>query len=55
MFAETLEVDMPAFQKLWKNKISQYVGYECLSNLILLLRNCYTKGIVSNLDPPLPV
>lgn len=55
VLAETLEADIPAFQKRWKNNTSQQVGYEYLSNLILLLRNCYTKGIVSNLDPPLPI
>jgi hypothetical protein len=58
--AETLQSDLPILIQRWYPTIngSQSVsppGVDYIQCLIQLLRNCYNNGVVTDLDPPIPL
>lgn len=64
VLAETLDADRQAFVERWypdtggvqEDLVNETrPGIQYLNNVIQLLRNCYTNGMVNNLDPPLPL
>lgn len=67
VLAETLEADRAAFVDRWYPEtggLSESVssvrdeprpGVQFLNCLVQLLRDCYDNGVVTNLDPPLPL
>jgi len=64
VLAETLDADKPAFVQRWyKNNLVENTdsqtetrpGVQYLNSLILLLRDCYTKGVLKEVTPTLPL
>ena len=64
VLAETMDADKPAFVQRWYSVDSAEVadrmnetrsGVQYLNSLIQLLRDCYTKGVLRNVDPTLPL
>ena len=66
VLSETLEADKPAFVKRWypgpscEAELVSLVeetrpGVQYLNCLVSLLKECYNNGVVTNLDPPLPL
>ena len=65
--AETLDADKPAFIQRWYKKddydsnVSDDIynetrpGVQYLNSLIQLLRDCYTKGVLNDVTPTLPL
>jgi hypothetical protein len=66
--AETLRHDVPIFQQRWypsttirndnqntKQSNVSCPGVDYIHCMILLLRNCYNTGVVSDFDPPIPL
>lgn len=61
VLAETLAADRPAFIDRWypgkqlNGEKESRPGVQYLDCLITLLRTCYNDGVVTNLNPPLPL
>ncbi|KAL7569336.1 hypothetical protein ACA910_016878 [Epithemia clementina (nom. ined.)] len=63
VLAETLDADRVAFVERWYAHTGGLVpveeerrpGVQFLNCLVTLLRNCYNNGVVTNLQPPLPL
>lgn len=64
VLAETMDADKPAFIQRWYSGDSAEVadtmnenrsGVQYLNSLIQLLRDCYTKGVLRNVEPTLPL
>lgn len=66
VLAETLDADRAPFVERWYPSMGGVsagvplqdetrAGVQFLNCLITLLRDCYSKGVVSDLDPPLPL
>ena len=66
VLSETLEADKPAFVQRWypgphgevalmSPEDETRPGVQYLNCIVMLLKECYNKGIVTNLDPPLPL
>ena len=64
VLAETMDADKPAFIQRWYPGDSAEVsdlmnetrsGVQYLNSLIQLLRDCYTKGVLRNVEPTLPL
>ena len=70
VLAETLDADCAAFTERWYptdggdetpdpnppvNDVESRPGLQYLRALIQLLRNCYNNGVVTNLEPPVPL
>eukprot|EP00956_Cyclotella_meneghiniana_P021346 scaffold38787_cov73-Cyclotella_meneghiniana.AAC.2 len=63
VLSETLVADRPAFIKRWYNDDTAYLDIEVetrpgvlyLNALIQLLRDCYSKGVVNDVNPKLPL
>jgi len=64
VLAETLDADKPAFIQRWykEDQASDIdiqnesrLGVQYLNSLIQLLRDCYTKGVLTDVSPKLPL
>jgi len=66
VLADTLDADRKAFVERWypdtggvsddyDEEAETRVGVQFLNCLVRLLRDCYVNGVVSNLEPPLPL
>jgi hypothetical protein len=66
VLSKTLEADRPAFIQRWYPETVKSIpdddlvnetrpGVQFFNNLVQLLKDCYSKGVVTTLDPPLPL
>lgn len=64
VLSETLEADLPAFVQRWypssslsdaRDEFENRPGVQYFNCLVQLLRECCSKGVVMDLDPPFPV
>eukprot|EP00566_Odontella_aurita_P007758 CAMPEP_0113556550 /NCGR_PEP_ID=MMETSP0015_2-20120614/17313_1 /TAXON_ID=2838 /ORGANISM="Odontella" /LENGTH=700 /DNA_ID=CAMNT_0000457907 /DNA_START=144 /DNA_END=2246 /DNA_ORIENTATION=- /assembly_acc=CAM_ASM_000160 len=64
VLSETLEADLPAFVQRWYPESSLFEGsdkgenrpgVQYFNSLVQLLKDCYNKGAVTDLNPPFPL